>query len=50
MEKLTIAIVDVCAITEEGHLIPTTSMGNSPSFVQAADIVIVEVNTLNLQN
>lgn len=43
--NLDVAIVEVCAITEEGHLIPTTSMGNSPSFVQEADIVIVEVNT-----
>ncbi len=43
--KLDVAIVEVCAITEEGHLVPTTSMGNSPSFVQEADIVIVEVNT-----
>ena len=43
--KIDVAIVEVCAITEEGHLIPTTSMGNSPSFVQEADIVIVEVNT-----
>ena len=39
-----IAIVEVCAITEEGHLIPTTSMGNSSSYVQSAKQVIVEVN------
>ncbi len=43
--KVDVAIVEACAITEEGHIIPTTSLGNSASFVQSADIVIVEVNT-----
>jgi succinyl-CoA:acetate CoA-transferase len=43
--KVNVAIVEACAITEEGHIIPTTSLGNSPTFVQEADIVIVEVNT-----
>ncbi len=43
--KIDVAIVEACAITEEGHLIPTTSMGNTASYVQSADVVIVEVNT-----
>jgi len=43
--KVDVAIVEACAITEEGHIIPTTSVGNSASYVQDADIVIVEVNT-----
>ncbi len=43
--KLDVAIVEACAITEEGHIIPTTSLGNTASYVQQADIVIVEVNT-----
>lgn len=43
--KVDVAIVEACAITEEGHIIPTTSLGNSASFIQSADIVIVEVNT-----
>jgi len=43
--KIDIAIVEACAITEEGHIIPTTSMGNAASFVQSADVVIVEINT-----
>lgn len=42
--KVDVAIVEACAITEEGHIIPTTSMGNTASYVQSADIVIVEVN------
>jgi succinyl-CoA:acetate CoA-transferase len=43
--KIDVAIVEACAITEEGNIIPTTSMGNSASYVQTADVVIVEVNT-----
>lgn len=43
--KVDVAIIEACAITEEGHIVPTTSVGNSASFVQSADIVIVEVNT-----
>ena len=43
--KVDVAIVEACAITEEGHIIPTTSMGNTASFVQEAEVVIVEVNT-----
>jgi succinyl-CoA:acetate CoA-transferase len=43
--KVDVAIVEACAITEEGHIIPTTSLGNTASYVQSADIVIVEVNT-----
>ena len=43
--KVDVAIIEACAITEEGHIIPTTSAGNSASFVQSADMVIVEINT-----
>ena len=39
-----IAIVEACAITEEGYIIPTTSMGNSSSYVQSAKQIIIEVN------
>lgn len=42
--KLDVAIVEACAITEEGNIIPTTSMGNTASYVQQAEVVIVEVN------
>ena len=44
-KKIDVAIVEAAAITEEGNLIPTTSVGNAPSYVQTADVVIVEVNT-----
>ncbi|MBR1421327.1 MAG: acetyl-CoA hydrolase/transferase family protein [Selenomonadaceae bacterium] len=43
--KIDVALVEACAITEEGNLIPTTSLGNAASYVQSADIVIVEINT-----
>ncbi|WP_371377175.1 acetyl-CoA hydrolase/transferase family protein [Sporomusa aerivorans] len=43
--KVDVAIVEACAITEDGHIVPTTSVGNSASYVQDADIVIVEINT-----
>ena len=39
-----VAIVEACAITEDGHIVPTTSLGNAASFVQSAKMVIVEVN------
>ena len=43
--KLDVAIVEAVAITEEGNIIPSTSLGNAASYVQQADAVIVEVNT-----
>ena len=43
--KLDLAIVEAVAITDEGNIIPSTSLGNAASYVQQADIVIVEVNT-----
>ena len=40
-----IAVIEAVAITEKGHIVPTTSVGNSASFVQFAKQVIVEINT-----
>ncbi|PLZ03149.1 propionyl-CoA--succinate CoA transferase [Burkholderia sp. WAC0059] len=42
--KLDVAIVEAVAITENGGIVPTTSVGNSASFATLADRVIVEVN------
>ncbi|MFP4457727.1 MAG: acetyl-CoA hydrolase/transferase family protein [Clostridia bacterium] len=42
--KVDVAIVEACAITEDGNIIPTTSVGNSPTFIKEADVVIVEIN------
>ncbi|KQY12966.1 acetyl-CoA hydrolase [Massilia sp. Root133] len=39
-----VAIVEAVAITEDGAVVPTTSVGNSASFAILADKVIVEIN------
>ncbi len=44
LNKIDVAIIEAVAITEEGHLIPSTAIGNSPTFVKSADKVIVEIN------
>ncbi|MEY8001831.1 acetyl-CoA hydrolase/transferase family protein [Clostridium sp. Mt-5] len=44
MGKIDVAIVEAVGITEEGYIIPTTSVGNAPTYVRDADIVIVEIN------
>jgi succinyl-CoA:acetate CoA-transferase len=39
-----IAVIEAVAITEQGHIVPTTSVGNSASFAIFAKQVIVEIN------
>ncbi|WP_034327951.1 acetyl-CoA hydrolase/transferase family protein [Alkaliphilus transvaalensis] len=43
--KINIALVEALAITEEGGIVPTTSVGLMPQAIQNADMVIVEINT-----
>ena len=43
--KVDVAVIEACAITEDGNIIPTTSVGNSNIYVEAADKAIVEINT-----
>lgn len=43
--KIDVAIIEALAITEEGGIIPTTSVGLSPQAVNNAEKVIVEINT-----
>ncbi|MFZ5966649.1 MAG: acetyl-CoA hydrolase/transferase family protein [Bacillota bacterium] len=43
--KIDVAIVEALAITEDGGIIPTTSVGISPTAVKLAEKVIVEINT-----
>ena len=38
------AIIEAVAITEDGMIIPTTSVGNSPIFVEYAENIIIELN------
>lgn len=44
LKKPDIAVIEAVAITEEGHIVPTTSVGNSASFAIFAEKVIVEIN------
>lgn len=39
------AILEAVSIDEEGHIIPSTSVGNSNVFAECADKIIVEINT-----
>ncbi|WP_129595719.1 acetyl-CoA hydrolase/transferase family protein [Anaerophilus nitritogenes] len=43
--EIHIAVVEALAITEEGGIIPTTSVGISPHAIKNAKKVIVEINT-----
>jgi succinyl-CoA:acetate CoA-transferase len=43
--NVDIALVEAVAITEEGYIIPSTSIGNSNVFVECADKIIIEINT-----
>lgn len=44
LDPVDYAIVEAVAITEDGVIIPTTSVGNSSIFVESAKHVIVELN------
>jgi succinyl-CoA:acetate CoA-transferase len=44
LDSIDFAIVEAVSITEDGQIIPSTSVGNSPIFVQKAKAVIVELN------
>lgn len=43
LPKVDVAIIEALAITEEGNLILTTAVGNTPTFVKNADMVLVEI-------
>ncbi len=43
--NIDVAIVEALAITEEGGIIPTTSVGISPHAIKHADVVIIEINS-----
>lgn len=44
LEEIDFAIIEALAITEDGMIIPTTSVGNSAIFVQQAKNIIIELN------
>lgn len=39
------AIIEASAITEDGLIIPTNSVGNTPIYAQYADKILIELNT-----
>jgi len=44
MGPIDVAVIEVAGITEDGGLIPTTSVGNSATFAILAEQIIVELN------
>jgi succinyl-CoA:acetate CoA-transferase len=45
LPKIDIAVIEATSIDENGNVIPTTSVGNSATFAQSADKIIIEINT-----
>ncbi|MDR1791055.1 MAG: acetyl-CoA hydrolase/transferase family protein [Propionibacteriaceae bacterium] len=43
--KMDCAIIELTAITKDGLLIPSSSVGNNVSWMEAADFIILEVNS-----
>ncbi len=43
--NIDVAIVEVARITEEGHLIPSSGVGNNIEYLEEADKIILEVNS-----
>lgn len=44
LKPVDLAVIEAVAITEDGHIVPSTSVGNSASFAILAQKVIVEIN------
>ncbi|MBK1613234.1 propionyl-CoA--succinate CoA transferase [Rubrivivax gelatinosus] len=47
---LDVAVVEVTGITEDGRLIPSTSIGNNKTWLDEADKIILEVNSAQDMN
>src|SRR5699024_12325760 len=45
IETIDYAILEAVSITEDGMVIPTTSIGNSSIFAEHAKAIIIEINT-----
>jgi acetyl-CoA hydrolase/succinyl-CoA:acetate CoA-transferase len=43
--RADVAVVEALAINEKGHLIPTMSVGNTPTFVREAEKIIIEMTS-----
>ncbi|WNK21266.1 acetyl-CoA hydrolase/transferase family protein [Halomonas piscis] len=44
LAEMDVAVIEACAITEDGGIVPTTSVGNSASYAILANKVIIELN------
>jgi succinate CoA transferase len=44
MPKPKFCIVEACDLTENGEIVPTSGVGNLPTFCRLADYIIVELN------
>jgi succinyl-CoA:acetate CoA-transferase len=42
--KIDVAVIEAVAVTEEGYIVPSFSVGLAPHFAKLADTVIVELN------
>lgn len=42
--KFDWAIIEACDVTDDGRIIPTTSVGASPTFCRVADKILIELN------
>lgn len=45
LPRIRTAVVEVCDVTDEGELTLTTSEGNTPTFCQVAERIILELNS-----
>jgi succinyl-CoA:acetate CoA-transferase len=43
--RADVAVVEAVAITDKGHLIPTMSVGNTPTYVREAEKIIIEISS-----
>jgi hypothetical protein len=43
--KMNVAIVEAVRITEEGHIVPTSSIGNNVEYLDNAEKIIIEINS-----
>jgi len=43
--RADVAVVEAAAITQKGHIIPTMSVGNTPTYVRKAKKIIVEISS-----
>ena len=47
--RADLAVVEAAAITEKGHIIPTMSVGNTPTYVHKAEKIIIEICSIPVE-